>query len=83
MVGPGMGIPLGLGAITMGSLFTAIGARGIFTTANEPRLIGWGSATLVVGTATFIYSSIKLKRNLTRRREVCGRSLEDPAWRRK
>ncbi|MEM8609617.1 MAG: hypothetical protein AAGF92_21115 [Myxococcota bacterium] len=82
MVGPGLGIPLGLGAMTMGSVFTAAGARGILTTTNESKLIAVGSVALVLGTAAFLYSSVKLSRNKTRRRQVCGRVTDVPDWRR-
>ena len=75
MAGPAVGIPLGLGTAGLGSAFVFIA-----TTPSSSRLrdsstaIGIaGSVMIPTGTAVFIYSAVKAKRNRQERRRVCNR----------
>jgi len=74
MVGPAVGIPLGVGSMIVGGLmvgagtnFSVLGSDG----SNVPGLIGGGSALLAAGAGALVFSAIKAKRNVKTRARVC------------
>lgn len=81
MVGPGLGIPLGIGAMTLGGVVVWAGTgcwgwAGVDCSAprstSERAAMAGGALLLGAGAATLIYSSIKLHRNMQTRTRVCG-----------
>jgi hypothetical protein len=73
MVGPGIGIPLGLGTATFGGVLTYAATVDIFgSTPNSAGGIAGGTLLIGAGLATFIYSSIKLSKNRHTRERLCS-----------
>ena len=73
MAGPAVGIPLGLGTAAFGSVFTYAATVDVLVpTPNSRGGIAGGTLMIAAGLATFIYSSIKLKRNMDARRRLCS-----------
>lgn len=76
MVGPGLGVPLGVGAVMGGAVMVAVGNFQVLgpvpKTRRDRAFIAGGSLMIGAGIATFIYSTIKLQENRHARRRVCG-----------
>jgi len=61
MVGPGLGIPVGLSTATVGSVLAWAGSVDFWgPTPNNQEAIAGGTLLIGAGLATFIYSSVKL-----------------------
>lgn len=75
VAGPSVGIVLGLGTATVGAIGLGGAAYGAYHSDvenNSPGFIAGFATTFGVGLAAFIYSSIKLHKNLDVRFERCG-----------
>jgi hypothetical protein len=91
MAGPALGIPLGLASVAVGAIFvTAVNAgEDLFEDIDIPSarnrrdraFLAGGTLMIAAGSATFLYSSIKLHENRQTRRRLCGWP-EKPSWRR-
>ncbi len=72
MVGPGLGIPLGLSTATVGSVLAWAGSVDFWgPTPNNQGAIAGGTLLIGAGLATFIYSSVKLSKNRHSRERLC------------
>jgi len=76
MAGPATGIPLGIGAAVLGGTMVWAGTDPHGTlfsdsTGSQKGFIAGGAIVMASGLAAFIYSSIKLKKNLDTRARVC------------
>ena len=76
MVGPGLGVPLGVGTVMGGAVMVAVGNLDVLNTGDaktrrDRALIAGGSIMIGAGLAAFIYSSVKLSQNRHARRRVC------------
>jgi hypothetical protein len=80
VAGPAVGIPLGLGTAAFGGVlvYAATNPLGDSFSSdrrsnNAPGAIAGGAILVGAGLAAFLYSTIKLRKNLEARRRVCGR----------
>ncbi len=75
VAGPSVGIPVGLGTAAFGAflIFAATNPLGdVFGgNTNSPGGIAGGSILVGAGLAVFVYSAIKLHKNLEVRRDLC------------
>ena len=79
VAGPAVGIPLGLGTAAFGGILVYAGTNPLGDSFdsnrsgnNAPGAIAGGSILIGAGLAVFVYSAIKLRRNLEVRRSICG-----------
>lgn len=74
VAGPAVGIPLGVGTAALGAVLIYAGTDPVFDSRsnNAAGVIAGGSIMVAVGLAAFLYSSVKLRRNLETRDRVCS-----------
>ncbi len=78
VAGPAVGIPLGLGAAAIGGVLIYAGTNPLGdafsqgSNNNARGAIAGGAILVGAGLAAFLYSAVKLHKNLEVRRRLCG-----------